>query len=189
MGEATGPGALPVVDARAGSSGTRIDWDDVCRWFHVGGSVVEAVDQVNLHVDEEAFVVVAVLGASGSGKMTLLTLISALDEPTAGTVRLAGRDLTTGCPTPVRRCSPCAACAGWMSPPRCASSNEFGGFPPVEFSPAKGVDQQREEDDTRQDDRGARVPPAERQARHQAQDESGADQREAGEDGSGDAPR
>ncbi len=93
MGEVTGPGALPVVDARAGSSGTRIDLDDVCRWFHVGGSVVKAVDQVNLHVDETAFVVV--LGASGSGKTTLLNLIGALDQPTAGTVRLAGRDLTT----------------------------------------------------------------------------------------------
>lgn len=67
--------------------------DDVCRWFRVGGSTVKAVDQVNLHVDEAAFVVV--LGASGSGKTTLLNLIGALDQPTAGTVRLAGRDLTT----------------------------------------------------------------------------------------------
>ena len=83
----------PVVDARSGSEGTRIDLDDVCRWFHVGDVVVKAVDQVNLHVDETAFVVV--LGASGSGKTTLLNLIGALDAPTAGTVRLAGRDLTT----------------------------------------------------------------------------------------------
>jgi putative ABC transport system ATP-binding protein len=36
-----------------------------------------------------------VLGASGSGKTTLLNLIGALDAPTAGTVRLAGTDLTT----------------------------------------------------------------------------------------------
>lgn len=57
--------AAPVVDARAGSAGTRIDLDDVCRWFQVGGTVVKAVDEVNLHVDETAFVVV--LGASGSG--------------------------------------------------------------------------------------------------------------------------
>jgi putative ABC transport system ATP-binding protein len=80
--------ALPVVDARGGSAGTRIDLDDVCRWFRVGGTVVKAADQVNLHVDETAFVVV--LGASGSGKTTLLNLIGALDAPTAGTVRLAG---------------------------------------------------------------------------------------------------
>ena len=51
--------------------------------------MVKAVDQVNLHVDETAFVVV--LGASGSGKTTLLNLIGALDAPTAGTIRLAGQ--------------------------------------------------------------------------------------------------
>ena len=84
--------AAPVVDARIGSEGTRIDLDDVCRWFQVGDTVVKAIDQVNLHVDEAAFVVV--LGASGSGKTTLLNLIGALDAPTAGTIRLAGRDLT-----------------------------------------------------------------------------------------------
>jgi putative ABC transport system ATP-binding protein len=84
--------ALPV-DARAGAEGTRIDLDDVCRHFTVGDTVVKALDQVNLHVDETAFVVV--LGASGSGKTTLLNLIGALDAPTAGTVRLAGVDLTT----------------------------------------------------------------------------------------------
>lgn len=83
----------PAVDARAGSEGTRIDLDDVSRHFVVGDTVVKALDDVNLHVDESAFVVV--LGASGSGKTTLLNLIGALDAPTAGTVRLAGVELTT----------------------------------------------------------------------------------------------
>lgn len=81
------------VDARVGSEGTRVDLDDVCRHFSVGGTVVKALDGVNLHVDEAAFVVV--LGASGSGKTTLLNLIGALDAPTSGTVRLAGIELTT----------------------------------------------------------------------------------------------
>ncbi|MFZ5846301.1 MAG: ABC transporter ATP-binding protein [Actinomycetota bacterium] len=81
-----------AVDARIGSEGTRIDLDEICRYFQVGDSVVKALDDVNLHVDERAFVVV--LGASGSGKTTLLNLIGALDAPTAGTVRLAGVDLT-----------------------------------------------------------------------------------------------
>jgi putative ABC transport system ATP-binding protein len=81
------------VDARAGAKGTRIDLDEVCRYFGVGDTVVRALDRVNLHVDESAFVVV--LGPSGSGKTTLLNLIGALDAPTSGTVRLAGTDLTS----------------------------------------------------------------------------------------------
>lgn len=80
------------VDARGAAEGTRIDLDEVCRYFPVGGTVVKALDGVNLHVDDCAFVVV--LGASGSGKTTLLNLIGALDGPTSGTVRLAGVDLT-----------------------------------------------------------------------------------------------
>ena len=80
------------VDARVGAAGTRIDLDDVCRYFRIGDTTVKALDQVNLHVDESAFLVV--LGASGSGKTTLLNLVGALDAPTAGTVRLAGTDLT-----------------------------------------------------------------------------------------------
>jgi putative ABC transport system ATP-binding protein len=79
--------------AREGAEGTRLDLDGVCRWFGVGETVVKAVDDINLHVDEAAFVVV--LGPSGSGKTTLLNLIGALDAPTAGTIRLNGRDLTT----------------------------------------------------------------------------------------------
>jgi putative ABC transport system ATP-binding protein len=83
----------PAVDARTGAAGTRIDLDGVCRWYGAGNTVVKAVDDVNLHVDEAAFVVV--LGPSGSGKTTLLNLIGALDAPTAGTIRLAGQDLTS----------------------------------------------------------------------------------------------
>jgi len=93
MGMTIGPGLEPAVDARTGAEGTRLDLDGVCRWFGVGETVVKAVDDVNLHVDEAAFVVV--LGASGSGKTTLLNLIGALDAPTAGTIRLNGQDLTT----------------------------------------------------------------------------------------------
>jgi putative ABC transport system ATP-binding protein len=93
MGMTMRPSRLQAVDARAGAEGTRLDLDGVCRWFGMGDTVVKAVDDINLHVDEAAFVVV--LGPSGSRKITLLNLIGALDAPTAGTIRLNGQDLTT----------------------------------------------------------------------------------------------
>jgi ABC-type cobalamin/Fe3+-siderophores transport system ATPase subunit len=49
---------------------------------------------VNLHVDETAFVVV--LGASGSGRTTLLNLVGALDAPTSGTVFFTHHRLSDG---------------------------------------------------------------------------------------------
>jgi ABC-type antimicrobial peptide transport system ATPase subunit len=58
------------VDARVGSEGSRVDLDDVCRHFSMGETVVKALDGVNLHVDEAAFVVV--LGANGVRSRRLL---------------------------------------------------------------------------------------------------------------------
>jgi putative ABC transport system ATP-binding protein len=84
------PDAPRLGEGRA--LGTRIDLDDVERRYRVGAADVAALDGINLHVDETAFVVV--LGASGSGKTTLLNVIGALDVPSAGRVRIAGRDIT-----------------------------------------------------------------------------------------------
>jgi putative ABC transport system ATP-binding protein len=74
------------------SAGTRIDLDDLAKRYVVGETTVTALADVNLHVDESAFVVV--LGPSGSGKTTLLNMIGLLDAPTEGRVALAGRDVT-----------------------------------------------------------------------------------------------
>jgi len=81
-----------TLGANDGSLGTRIDLDDVHREYHVGATAVTALDDINLHVDETAFVVV--LGASGSGKTTLLNMIGALDTPTSGSVRINGVNIT-----------------------------------------------------------------------------------------------
>ena len=56
------------------------------------GSVVHALDGVDLTVYEGE--TLGIVGESGSGKTTLGRCTLRLDEPTAGTVRFAGRDIT-----------------------------------------------------------------------------------------------
>ena len=58
-----------------------------------GGQPLRVLDRVDLHVEPESCV--AVVGPSGSGKTTLLGLLAGLDEPTEGTVTVAGENLQT----------------------------------------------------------------------------------------------
>ena len=48
-----------------------------------------ALHRVNLTINQGEFV--SIMGPSGCGKSTLLSLIGLLDEPTSGTVAIAGR--------------------------------------------------------------------------------------------------
>ena len=57
-----------------------------------GGNKVEALKQVSFTVEEGEYV--AIMGESGSGKTTLLNILAALDKPTAGEVKLDGKDIT-----------------------------------------------------------------------------------------------
>ncbi|TIY05489.1 MAG: ATP-binding cassette domain-containing protein, partial [Mesorhizobium sp.] len=51
---------------------------------------VTLVKDITLAINEREFV--AVTGPSGSGKSSLLYLLGLLDRPTAGTLRIGGRD-------------------------------------------------------------------------------------------------
>ena len=63
--------------------------DGVTKRF--GGNVT-AVNDVNLEIGDGEFMVL--VGPSGCGKSTLLRMIAGLEEVTAGTISIGGRDVT-----------------------------------------------------------------------------------------------
>ncbi|GLV77671.1 ABC transporter ATP-binding protein [Streptomyces hygroscopicus] len=70
------------------SSGGDVRLDRISKTY---GSFT-AVHPLDLHIPAGSFF--ALLGASGCGKTTTLRMIAGLEEPTTGTVRLAGKDIT-----------------------------------------------------------------------------------------------
>src|SRR6204780_1742682 len=77
--------------AASASGSTAIHAEALCRHYRMGETVIRAVDGVSFQVGAGDFV--ALLGASGSGKSSLLNLIAGLDRPTSGAVVVQGRDL------------------------------------------------------------------------------------------------
>jgi putative ABC transport system ATP-binding protein len=69
-----------------------VEADKVCKHYQMGETLIRAVDGVSLEVSKGEFV--ALLGASGSGKSSLLNLIAGLDRPTAGAIRVEGRNIS-----------------------------------------------------------------------------------------------
>ena len=68
-----------------------IDIKSLKKDYHVGEVTVHALRGVDLEIRQGEFV--AIMGASGSGKSTMLNIIGCLDRPTEGTYLLDGVDV------------------------------------------------------------------------------------------------
>ncbi len=69
--------------------GTLIEMADLVKVYKTGDVDLRALDGVSLQVEEREFI--AIMGASGSGKSTMMNILGCLDRPTSGTYTLAGR--------------------------------------------------------------------------------------------------
>jgi putative ABC transport system ATP-binding protein len=69
-----------------------IQLEDVWKIYEMGEVKVPALRGVSVKIKRGDFV--AIVGASGSGKSTMMNLIGCLDIPTRGTIRLKSRDIS-----------------------------------------------------------------------------------------------
>jgi putative ABC transport system ATP-binding protein len=74
-------------------SGVAVDARGIARRYGEGATAVDALRGIDLEVRSGELV--AVMGPSGSGKSTLMHILAGLDRPTAGTVAIAGTEITT----------------------------------------------------------------------------------------------
>jgi putative ABC transport system ATP-binding protein len=76
----------------SGSSQSLIQVRGLNKTYTRGGEKIQVLQGLNLDVDKGDFV--AFMGPSGSGKTTLLNLLGGLDVPSAGSITVAGDEIT-----------------------------------------------------------------------------------------------
>jgi len=69
-----------------------LEFDHVSRTYGAGDAIVRALDDVSFTIADGELV--ALMGASGSGKSTALSILGALDLPSSGTYRFRGADIS-----------------------------------------------------------------------------------------------
>lgn len=64
----------------------------ISKSYHDGARVLQVLEDTGLTAEKGE--IISIVGASGAGKSTLLHLLGALDRPNAGTIEVAGQDLS-----------------------------------------------------------------------------------------------
>ena len=69
-----------------------IEIRNVTKQFRKGSETITPLRETNLEIERGEFV--SLMGASGTGKSTLLNLIASIDRPSSGTIVVNGTDIT-----------------------------------------------------------------------------------------------
>jgi putative ABC transport system ATP-binding protein len=69
-----------------------IEVKDVTKRYHKGDETITPLDAVSLNVEQGEFL--SLMGASGTGKSTLLNLIASIDRPDSGSICVDGTEIT-----------------------------------------------------------------------------------------------
>ena len=70
---------------------TLIELKDIMKTYVMGDNVVHALNHVDVTIDYGEFT--AIMGASGSGKSTMMNILGCLDRPTSGEYYLDGKEI------------------------------------------------------------------------------------------------
>ncbi|MBT4087215.1 MAG: ABC transporter ATP-binding protein [Deltaproteobacteria bacterium] len=69
-----------------------VEVNNLSKTYQMGEVTISALKDVSLEIEAGTFV--SVIGPSGSGKSTLMNLIGVLDQPSSGTIKVAGQEVS-----------------------------------------------------------------------------------------------
>ena len=65
---------------------------DLKKYYGEEPNITKALDGITINIGQGEFV--AIVGTSGSGKSTLLNMMGGLDNPTSGSIKVKGKELS-----------------------------------------------------------------------------------------------